>query len=258
MSEDAAMTDPGRAGEPIPVLLLGTFHMANPGLDLANPVVDDVLTEQRQAELEELADRLAAFRPTKVAVEAPWDGTGVLDRYAAHRNEARPLRGDEIEQIGFRVAARAGHGQVWPIDVADVFFDPNIERVAGARPVLGRWYEAAQTAAARIAADQEAWLAEGSITDVLRRMNEPAALHAALALYVSYLTPVADPPAWPGPDMVAAWYRRNLRILSRLHAISGPGDRILVVFGQGHVALWNDLMTFDDAFVLAEAAPFFR
>lgn len=45
----------------------------------------------------------------------------------------------------------------------------------------------------------------------------------------------AQAPRYPGPDMVAAWYRRNLRILSHLHAITEPGDRLLIVYGQGHI-----------------------
>jgi hypothetical protein len=53
------------------VLVLGTYHMDNPGHDLHNTKADDVLAPKRQAEIEELTAVLARFRPTKIAVE--WD-----------------------------------------------------------------------------------------------------------------------------------------------------------------------------------------
>lgn len=50
---------------PIDVMVVGTYHMDNPGLDLANMKVDDVLKPERQKELEALSAALADFRPTR-------------------------------------------------------------------------------------------------------------------------------------------------------------------------------------------------
>jgi hypothetical protein len=62
------------------VLVLGTYHMDNPGPDLHNTKADDVLAPKRQAEIEELTAVLARFRFTKIAVE--WDaGVPVFDRF---------------------------------------------------------------------------------------------------------------------------------------------------------------------------------
>src|SRR5215211_6323958 len=54
------------------VLVIGSYHMSNPGLDVVNIKADDVLAPKRQREIEELATKLAAFKPTKVAVEIPF------------------------------------------------------------------------------------------------------------------------------------------------------------------------------------------
>ena len=43
------------------VLIVGTFHMANPGQDLINPDAGDVLSDERQAEIADLVGRLARF-----------------------------------------------------------------------------------------------------------------------------------------------------------------------------------------------------
>jgi Family of unknown function (DUF5694) len=239
----------------IPVLLVGSFHMDNPGQDAAGVVVDDVLAPERQAQLEDVADRLAGFAPTKVLVEAPWNDAEIQTRYVRHRTAGAALRRSEVEQVGFRVAVRLGHDTIWPIDVSDVFFDPEVERVAAADPEHGWLYAGALSAAKRMVAEQQSWLTDSTIASTLCRMNEPGALHDALAVYIRFLTPIVAAPIYPGPDMVAAWYRRNLRILSHLYRISAPGDRLLVVFGQGHIAVFRQLLQFFEVFDTVDAVP---
>jgi hypothetical protein len=53
-------------------LILGTYHMDNPGLDSYNVEADDVLSQRRQAEMAELLDRLERFAPTLIALEAKY------------------------------------------------------------------------------------------------------------------------------------------------------------------------------------------
>ena len=88
----------------IEVLLLGSYHMSNPGLDQFNLEADDVLTSKRQSEIQELVERLADFRPTKVAVEAPFRDSTTVAQYREYVNGESELRRSEEEQIGFRLA----------------------------------------------------------------------------------------------------------------------------------------------------------
>lgn len=57
----------------IQVMLLGTYHMDNPRLDELNLESDDVLTAQRQTELESFAADLARWNADRIAVERPYD-----------------------------------------------------------------------------------------------------------------------------------------------------------------------------------------
>src|SRR5215475_2019039 len=59
-----------RAQKKAHVLVLGTFHMANPGHDIFNLKVDDVLAPRRQKEIGETVAELKKFRPTKIAIES--------------------------------------------------------------------------------------------------------------------------------------------------------------------------------------------
>jgi len=54
---------------PAQVMMLGTYHFGNPGQDLHNMKADNVLTPKKQAELADVAARLARFKPTEIAVE---------------------------------------------------------------------------------------------------------------------------------------------------------------------------------------------
>jgi len=47
------------------ILVLGTYHLSNPGADVNNAPVDDVLSAKRQQEIAQLVETLKKFHPTK-------------------------------------------------------------------------------------------------------------------------------------------------------------------------------------------------
>ena len=99
------------------VMILGTYHMANPGADYVNPEVDDVLAAPRQAEIAAVVQALAEFRPTRIAIEAPPSRDSLHHaRYRAYRAGEYALRGDEIDQIGYRLAGMMNHERLYPVD----------------------------------------------------------------------------------------------------------------------------------------------
>jgi hypothetical protein len=90
-------------------MVVGTYHMSNPGQDFANVVADDVLAPKRQTEIARLAELLAAFRPTVVALEfVPRLDSTMNARYRQYRSGGYTLARAEQEQVGIRVAAALG------------------------------------------------------------------------------------------------------------------------------------------------------
>src|SRR2546422_5920781 len=51
------------------VLVLGVYHMSNPGHDIFNMQADDVLAPKRQAEITQVMAVLKKFQPTKISLE---------------------------------------------------------------------------------------------------------------------------------------------------------------------------------------------
>lgn len=226
----------------IEVLLLGSYHMSNPGADQFNLESDDVLAPRRQAEIRALVDRLAAFRPTTVAVEAPWGDSATVARWEAYRDGTRELRRSEEEQIGFRLARQSGLDRIYPIDVRMGMEPEALGRVVQAEPRFGRNLQQMDSLgrwAIRMMADQ---LANGTVTQMLHLMNRPDAIELAHMPYVGFFAPIVRDTTYAGADMVAGWYRRNLRIFANLTRIATPDDRVFVVYGQGHVKLLRDFV----------------
>lgn len=220
------------------VLLLGSYHMSNPGADRFNLESDDVLAAHRQAEIRAVVERLERFAPTHVTVEAPWGDTATIERYRAFAADGGELSRSEEEQIGFRLARNLGHETIHPVDVRQSLDFEAVSRVAAREPRLARKLGQMETVGEAVIERMAEKLAKGSVGSMLRWMNEPDNLHRAHSVYLDFFVPVAVGDDYAGADMVAEWYRRNLRIFANLTRIATePDARIFVVFGQGHIPI---------------------
>ena len=237
------------------VLLVGVPHLDNPGLDMANTVVDDVLSAHRQEELAAVGAGLARFAPTKVLVEAP-RGHRILAKYASYVAGEHELGRNEIEQIGFRVAALCGLKEVSGVDVGDDFWDPRIDELAQMNPrVADVMAELAQLGAAHVE-EAQGVLARSTLSEVLLEMNTSSAISAGLVPYLAYLARIRGDGDYLGSDVVANWYRRNLRIFSELLTEAGEGERLLIIFGGGHVPVLQHFIEGSQLFSLHQLSEY--
>ncbi|MBD9481161.1 DUF5694 domain-containing protein [Pseudoxanthomonas sp. PXM02] len=219
------------SGPPARVILVGTYHFSNPGQDQANVASVDVTVPQRQAELQAVADGLAAFKPTFVGVEWPADAAN--DEYARYRERRLPPSSNEVVQLGFRLAKQVGLSRVHGLDVPGDFpFEPLSAwaKANGKEGDLDALMGQAQGITTRITALQFTH----SIGGVLRQMNTPQALDEAAAFYAEFLR-YGGGAQQPGVELNAAWAKRNFGICARLLQALKPGDRAVVFYGQGHV-----------------------
>jgi len=225
--------------DPIPVAYLGSYHMSNPGADQFNLESDDVLLPKRQAEIQEVVQLLKAFNPTKIAIESPLHDSTTLARYQSYLKGELELRRSEEEQIGFRLAKMLGHEKIYPIDVKMGLDNSGVSQLIGANPAKFGPYMADMEKAGNAAmAIMGEWLQTGTIREMLMHMNDPKLDDLNLGLYFQTFVPIVEDHQYGGADMVSIWYHRNLRIFSNLHLINDqPEDRILVIFGQGHIPL---------------------
>ena len=230
-AQGASAKDEAKRAE---VLVLGVYHMANPGHDVFNMQVDDVLAPKRQQEIAELAAVLKKFQPTKIAIESNYGEDAVPKRYAEHLAGTRPLSRNEIEQIGFRLAKDMGHTTVYPVDADGDFPFQRVLDYAKATGQSAR-LEAEMGEVGKMVKAQDEYLKTHTVLQTLLLMNSDAQVAQDLGFY--YLDArYGEPGDYAGPDLLAEWYRRNIRIYNNvMKLVATPEDRVLVIFGAGHL-----------------------
>lgn len=213
------------------VLLLGTFHFDNPGMDMHNVDAVDVLAPGRQREIAAIVDALAAFEPDRVFVE--WPAAVTDERYSLYRaGELKPTA-NEVVQIGFRLAHQRDLPRVHGVDVdGDFPFQPIVDwaQANGQTARLKSMNDGVAAKVAHVGSLQR----EQGIAAALRYMNDPAVLHADQALHMDLLR-YGSGDTQPGATLNAAWFARNIQICARLLQQIEPGERAVVIFGAGHV-----------------------
>jgi len=218
---------------PAKVMIVGTFHLDNPGRDVFNVQVDDVLAKKRQAELADIATSLAKFEPTEVMVE--WPQATTDEQYASFRAGKLPPSRNEVVQLGFRLAALRKLEHVRGIDVAGEFpFDP-VKEYAGSHGMQPR-LDAALAGAGKEVQNLSERVRTGSIGSVLAYMNTPTRQLENHGFYMDMLR-YGEGDTQPGAKLVSAWYARNLAICARLLQSLPEGGRAVVFYGEGHAYL---------------------
>jgi hypothetical protein len=230
----------------VQVMLLGTYHFANPGRDVIKQDIDDVLEPRRQSELEDLVTRLAAWKPDRIAVEWPFSQTDtVRARYARYIAKTLPPNRNEVVQIGFRLASRLGHAAVFPID-DDSFLDLNdsLKAVFQRRPEFKETRDSIVAIVQKEADAMSTWRRTTTIREHLLRLNTDEALHGgnSLGMFGGYL-PAGEGQNYGGPQFLTQWYARNFNMAHNLTRMLQPDvRRILVVVGSGHIPPLRNLL----------------
>jgi len=232
--------EPAAKPAKVPVLILGTYHFANPNLDYVKTDVDDHLSEKRQKEIQDVVDRLAKFKPTKVALEYPEGDDRLQGRYVAYLKGEHALTDDESEQIGFRLAKQLGHSKIYAVDHK---LDMDFEAVLNAAQQSGdrKFMEAFQGAMVMVQ-DLQKRQAIQTVRENLAEMNDPKFMDLGRDLYLQ-LARVRTTDKYVGADVLAGWYQRNFRIFANLvRVVETPEDRVLAMFGSSHSANLRELV----------------
>ena len=240
------------------VLVLGVYHMANPGRDVVNMQADDVLAPKRQAEITEVMAVLKEFQPTKIAVEAAfYDSDVISSRYSDYLNGEHELTRNETEQIGFRLAKELGHTTVYSVDADGEFPFPRVEDYAKARGRTEEWDARMGELRDRSEATN-AYLASHTMVEALLYMNSDDYVAESVASDYQ-IAHFGEPWNWAGADLVSDWFRRNMRIYSNVLQLTGsPNERVLVIMGAGHLGWLRHNFASDPNVRLRKLAEFAR
>jgi hypothetical protein len=79
-----------------------------------------------------------------------------------------------------------------------------------------------------------AYLASHTVLDTLLSMNSDEKVAEDVGFYYREAE-FGEPWDWAGADLLAEWFRRNIRIYSNVARLATPNERVLVIYGSGHL-----------------------
>lgn len=238
------------------VMLLGTFHFENPNLDTYKSKKSiNILDSLKQNQLLEIVHKISKFKPTIVCVETTNDSL-LNQKYSAYIQSQYTLTTNEVEQLGFRIGKINNLKKIFAVDATSYLRDnlkkdPALSNIWNEEFYLDtaetnnwsqkyyNWYNYLETKSLNL-----------SILEYLKVLNQPENLKYNLGQYLVENKTSND----NGPDFIALdWYDRNLRIYNNILKTNPKGeDRILVIFGSGHIAILQHLFESSPQFELID------
>ncbi|WP_291728526.1 DUF5694 domain-containing protein [Bernardetia sp.] len=240
--------------KPTEVLLFGTFHFNNPGLDAAKTKSFDIESEKSQTELDEIAEKIKVYNPSKIFVEWEYNEQEQLDSlynlylvgtYFENPKLSKFYKQNEIFQLAFRAAKKLGHAKVYAMDYTDANFpfDSLMEiaqknnQVALQEEIMQTIQEFSVSFDAQIDADK-------SLTEILYFLNSSSLRQKDMSLYTQTINKVGGQDNFVGAYLASEWYRRNLYMLSIMQRqITNEDERVMMLLGSSHVALINKIIS---------------
>ena len=231
------------------VLVLGTFHFDYPGLDALKEAEEDkidVLVEPKKSEVSELVAYLKQFKPNKIAIEAhpQWEA---MRKFREYRQGDHRDRRDERYQLAMRLGDELELDTIYSIDAHP--YSADLEEILDSAYVQSLWEGFDfQSDADDYSALFRKWFEQDSkmvskvpLLEYFKHMNSRESHQYG---YGAYLIGDFKLDEYRGADLLSVWwYNRNLRIFRNIQRMTeGPGDRILVVIGNGHAAILRQLI----------------
>ncbi len=245
----------------IKVLLVGTYHFANPGADKFNVDADDHMSEMRQKEILEVVNSLAKFKPEKVFIENGVKWSSEADNFfQQYKDEKVDINQkgmtSEKFQIGFRLAKKMNNNHIYSVDVQGKWFEDKVQRYADSVGMKS-YTEMVKNTFAYVDS-LNVFFRNHTVLENLYYLNNPdQQLTKNHLIYNNVFTRVGAGDNYIGADLVSEWYKRNLKIYSNiLNNISPSDTAIVILFGNGHIHILRQLFQDNPGFDVVDTRSY--
>jgi len=243
----------------VKVLLLGTFHFDNPGLDVAKFKDANILSEKRQQEVQEVIKEFKKFSPDKIFIEAtPSNQLQIDSSFAAYKAGKKELGATEVQQLGFRLAKELNLETVYGVDYRETEFPfDSLMKLANEAKQTDITSFVQKTIDYVQQSFNEA-LQKKTIKEVLLRENSEMLMRLQQEFYFK-LIPAGKLDNHIGSYLVSEWWRRNMVIYENImKRLNGKEEKIMVIFGSGHTAILHEIMKFNPSIKLVSVADILK
>jgi hypothetical protein len=160
----------------------------------------------------------------------------INEQYARYIHGDYQLARNEIDQIGYRLAKELNHQKIYGVDATGAFDIGRVFAFAGAnnqQDIVDRGMAIGK----RQVADANKLIQTATITEIYKAINDQRIINESHQAYMM-MARIGKDKEYPGVNLLADWYERNLKIFSNITRITeSKDDRILVIIGGGHVKL---------------------
>ncbi|NOU19256.1 MAG: hypothetical protein HOO91_16995 [Bacteroidales bacterium] len=249
------------------VLMLGTFHFSFPNRDVKKIEVNDqidVLEPKYQQEIEDIVGKIAKFKPTIIAIERePSEQAKYDSLYNKFLQGEYQLGRSEEKQIGFRLAKMLGIEKLYCINEWGKDYE-DIKRVLEGKDsieasrFMNFFYKNPDTLIHF--SPKQVFKSEGILPELIQ-MNDDNSIKKDLGNYLigvfKYKT--KDNELFGADFVTGWWFNRNLRIFRNIQKINAkPTDRILVIYGAGHLNILNYLIECSPEYKLVKTNDYLK
>lgn len=233
--------------QPAEVMLMGTFHFNNPGLDVVKTRQINVSTAANQAYLTAFTERLAeSFAPTHVLMECDRGNQEKLNaEYQNYLLNKFELPINEIYQIGFRLGKKSGIKALHCYDEREVQWQAEalFNSISESEPELK--LELDQTLKG-LSESINKMHQELSLAQILTELNSEGLDKKNKSMYILTNEVGANGNGFAGADAAASWWHRNFRMYANIQKHATPESRLFVIGGHGHTSILNDMLDLDE------------
>lgn len=220
--------------------------------DIHGQAQEGISSERRQAEMQNLIDKLKEFRPTKIALEVERKNQGRINqRYQEYVEGNLQLTENEVHQIGFRLAKQLGHEKVYCVDWME-----QGASTKGCGEVCDYLEENESELLTEISSyeNEPVMLDERTtIIEAYKKMNSTQFEENTKAYYVNYAR-IGIEDDYYGMGWLTWWYQRNLIIFANLASIveQNSNERILLLIGAAHKGILAQMLSDSKLFEMAD------
>ncbi|MDF2672007.1 MAG: hypothetical protein K0R09_272 [Clostridiales bacterium] len=238
------------------IMILGTFHF---GGEESTDIIK-IQNENRQNELEDVIKKISQFKPNKLCVElrpSEEEKHNVLFQEFLHKPNldlnkrlaeisikgadysiTNPI--DERINFAFDLAKYNKISHIYCIDYYDGWTQPHVFEKAKENDAL---YQKLNELFMQFANKYyNLFTDESNLEKIYKFLNNKETNEFQHATSFLPFNDIGIGENSVGIDFVASWYKRNLHIFSNLKHICDNDDRILVLYGAGHLKLLRNFI----------------
>lgn len=216
----------------IRILNFGSVHLS--GSTDAYSSITDVNSSKAKADIKKIVDRLVKFKPTIICVEIPPESTEFINKtYQKYKTDQshRINYSEEVNVIGLEVARLSGTKKIYGIDNSIGFNYPKLIEIANKNPSDSLYVK-------KIMDNYEA-LNNKPLLQQFTEINTTKYKMETFDLY-NFLATMHTPNNFEGSDIIADFYKRNLRMYTNFSDIPlTKNDRVLIIMGATHTAYFD-------------------